>query len=279
MRVTLPEAVEADSPLTELSYYALGVGFLALAKLKYHLKGYTPKPLSSADIDACIDYDIKIANNWLRLLADYGVSIEGKDVLELGPGSDLGTGVCLLSRAARSYTALDRHPNARLVPPAIYKRMVARGYPFGKPPLNLIVSKNFDLTELPEASVDVVVSNAAFEHFDSVERTIQGLARAVRPGGILCAVVDLQTHSRWIRERDPNNIYRYPNWLYRAFRFPGQPNRVRTQDYVRLLAENGWRGIEITPENTFSGRGRMHRQFRQCDDSGVLSFAVCARRM
>lgn len=274
MRVTLAQA-ELDF-VSECSYYALGIGFLALAKAKYHLKGYTPKPLEAADIDACIDYDVQVANHWLKLLADYGVSVEGKDILELGPGSDLGTGVYLQSKGIGSYTAFDRHPNARLTSPRFYQRMKARGYP--APKVNLYVSQSFDLTELLPQSMDIIVSNAAFEHFDDVGATIRGIERVLRPGGILCAVVDLQTHSRWIRERDPNNIYRYPEWLYRAFHFPGQPNRVRTADYLRHLRD-GWKAVEIIPENTFAGWGRVHRKFRQCDDLGVLSFAVCARKM
>lgn len=279
VRATLTDAIPQDPAIIDIGYYLLGVGFLALAKLKFALTGYTPKPLSSAEIDRCIDYDAKIAGNYLQLLKEYGISIKGKDVLELGPGSDLGTGAYLLSKGARTYTAFDRHPNAGNASPEFYERMAARGIAFDGEHMRLKVSEGFDLTELERHSVDIVVSNAAFEHFDDPRRTLEQLSQVVRPGGVIAAVVDLQTHSRWIRDVDPNNIYRYSDWLYRLFYFPGQPNRVRSTDYVRFLSETGWKAAEIMPENSFQPRGRVHPRFRHYDDLSVLSFAVCARRM
>ena len=63
---------------------------------------------------------------------------------------------------------------------------------------------------------------------------------------MIVAEVDLMTHSRWIREKDPLNIYRYPQWLYRLFYFRGQPNRVRPSRYREAFQRLGW-NVNITP--------------------------------
>jgi hypothetical protein len=56
-----------------------------------------------------------------------------------------------------------------------------------------------------------------------------------RCGGHEARRQDRQTHSRWIREKDPNNIYRYARWFYRLFYSSGQLNRVRLAEYARFF--------------------------------------------
>jgi len=110
------------------------------------------------------------------------------------------------------------------------------------------VRRDFDIAAaIPEGSVDIVFSNAAFEHIEDVEKAVRQLTRVVKAGGMLVAEVDLRTHSRWIRDQDPNNIYRYSDPIYRLFRFSGIPNRIRPEQYRQYLAVNGWINIEIAP--------------------------------
>lgn len=230
--------------ITNGFHHLAGIGFLALAKAKHVLQGYsTPKPFGLSDIDRCIDYDIQVAQHWLQQLQAQGCSIQGKVVLELGPGSDLGTGAYLLHKGAGAYIAFDRHPLAANAPPEFYARLVER-FPVDPSRLKFLSREDFDLSRaIPAQSIDIVVSNAAFEHFDDCARTIRQLSAVVKPGGVIVTVIDLQTHSRWIREADPNNIYRYPEWLYRLFYFPGQPNRLRPYQYRALFAEHGWKNV------------------------------------
>jgi SAM-dependent methyltransferase len=264
------------------AYYVAGIGFLALAKLKHMLSGYsTPKPLALSATDACIDYDVKVADGLLSQLHRCGGAISGADVLELGPGSDLGVGLYLVDKGAESYTAFDRHDLAAKVPAAFYARFAER---LSITPhferVRYVAREDFDLAAaLPASSIDVVISNAAFEHFDDVERTARQLAEVVRPGGRLVAVIDLQTHSRWIRDKDPNNIYRYSRRLYRWFYFPGQPNRVRPEQYRAWFERNGWRDVSISASTRFDSRGRdVHEDFRDCAWLDACSIVLCATR-
>ncbi|SFN65917.1 class I SAM-dependent methyltransferase [Nitrosospira briensis] len=257
-------------------YWFLGVLFLALAKAKHAIHGYTtPKPFS--DIQRCITYDASIAETWVEELRGFGESVRGKRVLELGPGSDLGTGLCLLSHGAASYTAFDRHDLAADVPSEIYTGLnTLMGSNFSPSDLNYVARGDFNMEVLPQA-FDLVVSNAAFEHFDDIERTARQLSKVVTPGAVLCAFIDLQTHSRWIREADPNNIYRYPRWLYRLFYFPGQPNRVRPHEYRQAFERCGWT-VHIHAMQTFHLNGRtVHKEFRADPLLNATSIALLAR--
>ncbi len=110
------------------------------------------------------------------------------------------------------------------------------------------VGRDFDIPRLTGGRrFDLIVSCAAFEHYDDVADTIRGLSRVAKSGCRTLHIIDFQTHSRWIREKDPNNIYRYREGFYRLFRFPGQPNRQRPETFVTLFSEAGWQDVSFTP--------------------------------
>ena len=269
-------------------YYVAGIGFLALAKLKHVLRGYdSPKPYSLDQVDRCIDYDIALAERFVANVDRYGsASIRGQRVLELGPGSDLGVGLLLIAKGASSYIAFDRNNLASNVPASFYQRLAERvpgvdlsALSDGR--ISYVTREDFDVSAGITSGVDIVLSNAAFEHFDDVRATVQQLTQVANPLTKLVVEIDMQTHSRWIREVDPNNIYRYPKWLYDLFSFPGQPNRWRPDDYVMELERNGWSDISLWPENQLDDRKHsrsVHPAFQR-EKLEWLSFVLCATRV
>ena len=259
-----------------------GILFLALAKIKHMLAGYsTPKPFAVDETDRCIEYSINLANDYLAQFHAAGISIEGKHVLELGPGSDLGLGLYLVKQGAASYVGFDKNNLAGRVPPSLYARMAERGLAdvaaLQDGRVSYAVSDAFDLTSL-SSIFDIVVSNAAFEHFDDVEQTVRQLRKVVRAGGIASIGVDLQTHSRWIREKDPNNIYRYSESIYRFFYFPGQPNRLRPSQYRRFFEQSGWSDLALVPQKRLNSAlpARFDKRFAGEQHSDWLSFTLFA---
>ena len=225
--------------MKQLLYYLAGIGFLGLAKAKHRLRGYrTPKPFGRS-----VDYDIHIATRFCNLLEDRGISLEGMRVLELGPGSDLGIGFCLVSQGAESYTGFDRFNLATDTPLGFYEELAERtgANMADLSRVHYIVSDSFDTSTL-DGHFDVALSMSAFEHFDDIDAVARGLGKVA---DVLVADIDLITHSRWIRDVDPNNIYRYPQWLYDLFYFPGIPNRHRPADYQAAFERNGWAQVRI----------------------------------
>jgi SAM-dependent methyltransferase len=256
-------------------FYWAGIVFLALSRARSIIKGYSaPKPFPIQESLKCVEYDIKVVDILITFLREYTQdaklsTLNKKSILELGPGSDLGVGLYLLSKSAKEYVAIDVNNLIQSVPERFYDVFFTylrekehidtsflieelnktRSGNFDK--LNYIYRKDFDIINaIGSRKVDIVFSNAAFEHFDNIYETIKAVSAVTIPGAIFIALVDLKTHSRWIRDKDPNNIYRYPRWLYRLLSTSGTPNRIRPYQYKEALEKNGWNNIKIKSGNT-----------------------------
>ncbi|MBN2144935.1 MAG: methyltransferase domain-containing protein [Candidatus Aureabacteria bacterium] len=222
------------------------------------------------DYERCAAYDISVVDGWIKYLNKYtsqSSDIRDKEVLELGPGADLGIGLYLLSKGVKKYNAIDVNGLAADTPIQFYEHLLKK---LGQKQLsadlkclkqllsdfnrlNYVCRQDFSLTSsFLENSIDIIFSQAALEHFDDIENTIKQLSIVSKPGAILTALIDLKTHSRWIRDKDPNNIYRYSPAFYRLFRFRGIPNRLRPYHYEDIFIKYGWGNIQIFPIDTLS---------------------------
>ena len=114
--------------------------------------------------------------------------------------------------------------------------------------------------------MDLVFSQAAFEHFDDIDATVAQLTAVCKPGAVIVAEIDLMTHSRWIRDKDPNNIYRYHERVYRCSTSAGSPTAFVPIATERAFERNGWSDVTTTPRLTCgdhrSGASGMSRVFR-----------------
>ena len=289
--------------LRNIFYWILGLGILLANKARYTLRGYrTPRPFKVTDTDAVMAYDREVVDRWEEHLRRYGVSdaFRGKRVIELGPGADLGVGLLALARGAGSYSAIDANDLIAQAPPSLYdaffsgmpetsaaelREELGRFMKGDSARIRFVLDPSFAFVDIPSASQDLIVSNAAFEHFADIPSVARHMARIAAPGAVLCAHVDLQTHTRVIRDRDPLNIYRFSRPLYRALRFSGIPNRVRPHEYIAALKNAGWQDImtvpvtEIQPKDFPRLSSGLARRFaREGGTLRVLSFMLLARR-
>ena len=266
--------------IQNIMLFLVGYILLILSKIKVIVGGYKdPRTFSASDIDRVIEYNFSVIDRWLAYLKKHSgdSDISGKQILELGPGSDLGIGITLLALGAKKYNACDVNPLLRQTPMKFYERLFKRlkedRYEVAEienhltlfvkneeSNLNYVVNPDFDLQKnFEEKSIDLVFSQAAFEHFDDVNDTISGLSWVSKKGASLVALVDLQAHSRWVRDKDPNNIYRFPKWLYRLAWYKGIPNRIRPFEYEKILASNGWGNINISSLKSEEGGDMVNR--------------------
>ena len=92
-------------PRHEVYLYVLGFAALGANKIRHALQGYkTPRTFSHKDVEKGIEYIFKVVMEWEENLVEYTGEqnpFGNKDVLEVGPGPDLGTGVILLAKGAR----------------------------------------------------------------------------------------------------------------------------------------------------------------------------------
>ena len=279
--------------------FLVGLIVLALNKIRYGLRGYKePRPFSPTDFEQASLYDRHVVNGWIKALHDYtGQKLEGKVVLELGPGADLGPALLLLEAGAKQYFTVDANRLIDKTPLAFYESLLAscaRSKELLDEVRNTLAKRNgriqyvvdpsFNLSALQDRGIDLVVSQAAFEHFSDVEKTIEQLSTVVHSGCTLVAEIDLMTHTGILRQRDPLNIYRFSPWLYRLARFSGIPNRVRPESYKASLQKNGWYNVRVVPLQTLSQqqvnelRPGLAPSFKDDPDLHILSFLLLATK-
>lgn len=257
------------APLKNRLFYGLGLAALAGASLRHRVGGYrNPTDFSPGDWPRAVAHVVDIVQDWrMHLAARDGGSrdVTGLDMLELGPGATLGTGVLLVGLGARSYRAIDAFDLAGSTPSGFYRALADADLPpeFDRgrilwavdalergrtDPIAYTIEPHFDILGAAGGrTFDLILSNAAFEHFDDIESVMAQLTDVAQPGATFLAGVDFQTHTRGIRATDPNSIYRFSPKLYRSLAFPGQPNRRRPRDYVETLQRLGWTNVECRP--------------------------------
>jgi len=298
------KTIEPAEP-NNLLYWWLGLAILILNKIRHSIRGYkNPRHYAFEEYNRVIDYNFHVVNNWQKMLKTYrdaNFSYTDKRILELGPGDNLGTGLILLASGADSYSAFDINPLIDNCPHDFYNHLFNRiekeiptaniaelddelnqlDKKTGK--LKYLCNDKLDLSKSTDSQFDLILSQAVFEHFEDIDRVICNVSKAACPGAILVAEVDLMTHTRFIRSRDPLNIYRYPAWLYRLMKFPGIPNRIRPGEYTEILEKYGWGSIVIYPLSVVSddylSKTRVAKEFR-CEtiDMNSLSIFICATK-
>lgn len=305
LRNSLEHPVSSNN---RFNYFA-GAIIMALNKLRHTIQGYTSaRGFRFDNIDRAVNYDLRVVKRWMDYLELYekGASeFFKKDILELGPGADLGIGLISLAEGARSYNALDVHNLVAAVPSAFYEALF---FQLSKDPylknnvtflknelekfidgendrLNYLVRKDFDLSVFGEKKIDLFVSNSAFQQFDDPAKTIEELSCLARPGAYFIALLDLKTHTRWINERDPLNIYRYPDAMYNALKFRGSQNRLRPNHFKKMLENNGWENVQVIARHRLGDeyldtvKHSLNIKFQNPDaQMEVLTCVICAKK-
>lgn len=168
-----------------------------------------------------VEYAISNATFWLDLLADDGRLIKGKKVLEIGPGINFGA-MLTLAGCGAEVMAADRFlpswdPNYHAKFYALLKESLTHCLPeIDLSSLDTIISQcNYppeiislfpcsleELSNIPDHSVDMVVSIAVLEHLYDVESAFSNLSRITKPGGFGSHMVDFRDHRDFSRPLD-----------------------------------------------------------------------------
>jgi hypothetical protein len=240
--------------------------------IRHRLRGYrTPRSFGSQDFDRALVYDLKVVSNW-RQLGD--VDFSGKRILELGPGSDLGTGAAMVAQGAESYMGVDVNDLLVEPPDWFWEAFGA----FERRRLGFALQTSPTLPDV-NGPFDLIVSNSTLDGIEDLETAFGRLAELSAPGCRMVHHVDAKIHTRWLRKYDPLNHLRYPDRLRPLLDFPGSPNRLLAGDYLRIAEAAGFRS-KIVPEDRASPayvkavRPTLAPSFRSRDDLELLSFTL-----
>ena len=289
---------------------ALRVGYPVFSVLRERLgKNPASTPGGPGPLERDVLYAVQVAENCLAHLSAHGLTIEGRTMLELGPGRNLGTALVLACHGA-GMTAIEPNETAwdSGYHPGFYlalREWLARNRPaLDLGPLDRVIREGRvpkevveylhgsleDFPSLPAQGLDIVFSNAVLEHVLDLETCVGELARITRPGGLNLHQIDLRFHSL---HSDPLRFLLYGPEKYaalREFTSGGCGSRLRYSEYRNLFLEAGFRvaGEEINlwadPGYVarFQGRIKRRRSTPYChwpaEDLAVLSARLEVRK-
>jgi len=181
------------------------------------MTGETGRGLGEESVEDVVKYFIECFDAYFEKLnvapQDIEQYLEGKSVLEYGPGDVPGVAILMIAHGAESVICVDRFPLMSLNPknlqiiesllatlnPDKRKRVdaccsVHGVYSSGVLPnkIRYVVDVN-GLSGL-ENKIDLIYSRAVLEHVNDLEATFQDMNRALKSGGVAIHLVDLKSH-------------------------------------------------------------------------------------
>lgn len=223
--------------------------------------------------------------------------LDGRDVLEYGPGDVLGVALLMYAHGAGFVHCVDCFAREKATEHNIqtYLRLLdglgpgprARAesaFIGGDPRLGFdparvrySVTRNGLVDE--SRAYDLILSRSVLEHVNCLDLTLADIAGALRPDGVSIHKVDLKSHNL---DRDiPFDFLAWPDTLYDLMHsHKGRPNRWRVDKYRRAVRDAGLRFVlledtgRLAPEQVQRLRPHLAARFRDVpdDELGWLGF-------
>lgn len=249
--------IDRIPPLAALNY-AKGQVLHRLG-LRGHLSGTTASQRSPAE--AAAYYRAVVQDYIIYGAGGDPARLQGLDILEIGPGDNLGVALLLLAHGAGSVTAIDGFDpprsdahNARVyrillegLGPDMRERLETTGLlaPGGSLDLTTPRLRAFYRTPIHEhaeplasARYDLILSRAVLEHVAGLEAGWQAMTRALRPQGAMWHKVDFRNH-KFFSEIHPLYFLTVPPRRWNWISSPDPTlNRLRLPAYRRLSARD-----------------------------------------
>lgn len=229
--------------------------------------GYNKLNPETAKADA--EYTFSVASLYLRNFLLSGITdVSGLRILELGPGTNFGTvfvfkalGASEVHVADRFLVSYDTQYHQAVY--TVLKEMVKEAYPQAALDIfdQCIVAKDHvaeglfcymtgmeDLSSIKTSSIDIIVSNAVFEHLADPPAAFRELSRVSAPGALGSHQVDFRYHNDFSR---PLEFLLMPDDELHAFTSARDyicGNGWRPREYHELFKECGFEVIRESPD-------------------------------
>jgi SAM-dependent methyltransferase len=232
---------------------------------------------TDAKIREDVAYALSVGSSLLKAIAGLGMPIEGRSILEIGPGINMGAPMILAAHGAKPivldrflapwdrdyhgrFYQLLREELARTDPTAdvrpLSALLEARDYPES---VIRLVNASLEKAPLPDACCDLIWSNAVLEHVYDLDHSFSQLYRLTKPGGYNLHQVDFRDH------RNFDKPLEYLLLSDRAFQTVFENahsdcgNRWRVEEMTERLAAAGFEMEDFSP-TVFCDPG-YHRTF------------------
>lgn len=242
-------------------------------ELRTYVNTYLNRPVnyrrfdySTEALQKDVEKSLLLSTSYLNLLVDGVESIQGKKVLEIGPGINLGLTLTLACHGAEVMVAdrflapwdpdyhpqfyallkdrlISQWPSLNLAP--LDKVLSLGGYP--PESISLYPCSLEEIKEVPDQSIDVVISNAVLEHLNSLKSAFFNLSRITKSGGMGIHTVDFRDHRDF--DRPLEYLLLSDKEFSRGFKeCHGEfGNRYRPQEMRDLLEQVGFEIKNLHP--------------------------------
>jgi SAM-dependent methyltransferase len=169
-----------------------------------------------------------------------GRAISGQ-VLELGPGGNLGVASLFVAGGAASATCIDVEEWVRDAP-ELYSALGIDGRTLARVKYETPLAA--EDASFPDGSFELIYSQSALQHMHDPARVIANIWRMLQPGGRTSHWIDLSDLGN---QRDPLQFLRYRDWQWRlmsSHRIMGL-NRWRASDFEAAFADAGFIDVSI----------------------------------
>ncbi len=190
--------------------------------------------------------------------------LQGKALLEYGPGDTLGMALLLYAHGAEFVHCVDRFPLERAsertlrtyhdildrLDGEVRQRACGAFHTYGDPasgfdPERIRYSVTSHGLVNERDSYDVILSRSVLEHVDRLDTTLDDMALALKPGGLSIHKVDLKSHNS--DRYQPYDFLTWPEPLYRwMYSHKGRPNRWRVDKYRECVQRAGLKFRELS---------------------------------
>ena len=221
---------------------------------------------------------MSVARAYAEDLARLGVAIPGKRLVEIGCGATNGVGYALAAMGAASVVCQEPYARHDVGLDAKHLQHQVLAHPQVK---FHTVTRTDTLADLPDGSVDVVLSNSVLEHVKDLPALCAELARILAPGGVMLHRVDYRDHFF----KYPFHFLLFSQKVWNRFLDPGDLPRWRYDDHAAALARVGF-DVSVLDyardEDAFAAvADRLHPDFADRDPdvlSIVTATLVCCLR-
>lgn len=256
-------------------------------------------------------YTFHVFKGFYQRALEYGVNIKNSEILEIGAGKPLGTGIFWNFSGARRYTSIDKFTqlnvddlwlnrfksilNMNLFNPQDLDidslvRKEGDQYILNYDKIRLIQDSLEDHT-LNGESFDFIYSNAVLEHMDNIEAKLKKMHNMLKDDGVMYHGIDLREHHTNLRKVPDKNtsidFLKFSKEEWEGMYPPGSEfyiNRLRASDLQKYFKDSGFRITDfiVTQEMDLDEAvySKIHPEFSKysIDDLKITGISVVLKK-